>query len=77
MDHWLIGTFVLLIHDFTDLTLIFARAYKVSCFLILGLQALLQDHSAEFLCYSIFNLGLLPNFYLFVRFYLQSVLRNF
>lgn len=29
MDHWLIGCFVLLIHDATDLTLILARAYKV------------------------------------------------
>ena len=32
MDHWLIGTFVLLVHDFTDLTLIFARGYRVILF---------------------------------------------
>ena len=34
MDHWLIGTFVLLVHDFTDLTLIFARGYRVTICLL-------------------------------------------
>jgi hypothetical protein len=38
MDHWLIGCFVLLIHDSTDMTLIFARAYKVKNEISLGLQ---------------------------------------
>ena len=36
MDQWLIGSFVLLIHDFTDLTLICSRAYKVNVFSNLG-----------------------------------------
>ena len=36
MDQWLIGTFVLLIHDVTDLTLIFARAYRVTNYINLG-----------------------------------------
>jgi len=39
MDLWLIGTLVLLLHDFTDFTLILARSYKVRIFFNLGLQA--------------------------------------
>jgi hypothetical protein len=33
MDFWLVGTFVLIIHDFTDFTLILGRAYKVQIYL--------------------------------------------
>lgn len=51
MDHWLIGTFVLLVHDFTDLTLIFARGYRVISFIInLGLSSLFTENIADTLC---------------------------
>lgn len=36
MDLWLIGTLVLLLHDFTDFTLILGRAYKVNVLFNIG-----------------------------------------
>lgn len=72
MDHWLIGTFVLLVHDFTDLTLILARGYRVIIFLInKGLSQVFTKDSSDTLHRGFCVMDILSDNNIFILVYLR------
>lgn len=77
MDHWLIGCFVLLIHDSTDMTLIFARAYKVKHEISLGLQISFGNGVAVPFRVCHFDMDHLQNFYFRLRLCLRNGLQYY